>query len=268
MTNSIKVLLLAAGRGERLRPYTDSWPKCLMPIGDKPLLSLWLEAIQKLSVSLILVNLHYLSEIVEGFLNRPAYKGWVHPIYEPELLGTAGTLRKNSEILRNSTILLVHADNLCQCDLSAFLKYHQNLRPDYCSITMMTFQSQDPSACGIVELDDNGVVIAFYEKIKDPPGNLANGAVYLLEPQVLEWINNRPEVTDFSTQVLPHFIGKIATWKNNGVHIDIGSFEALKQAQAAANLGAMKVDLLDDQWSHKFLFHPIHKLLNPKSNNF
>jgi mannose-1-phosphate guanylyltransferase len=229
-----------------------------MPIGGRPLLSFWLEAVQKLGIDTILVNLHYLSEIVDCFLKRPAYRGWVQSVYEPELLGTAGTLRKNRDILRNSTILLVHADNLCQCDLSAFLRYHKTSRPSRCLITMMTFQSQNPSACGVVEIDECGVVTTFYEKVKDPPGNLANGAVYLLEPEVLEWINDRPEVTDFSTQVLPHFIGRIATWNNNGVHIDIGSIEALKQAQYAANLGIMKVDFLDDEWSQKFLSHPIH----------
>ncbi len=265
MTKSIKALLLAAGRGERLRPYTDNWPKCLMPIGGRPLLSFWLEAVQKLGINTVLVNLHYLSEIVDCFLKRPAYRDWVQSVYEPELLGTAGTLRKNGDTLRNSTILLVHADNLCQCDLSAFLRYHLTSRPSSCPITMMTFRCQDPSTCGIVELDEYGVVIAFHEKVKDPPGNLANGAVYLLEPEVLEWINDRPEVTDFSTQVLPHFIGRIATWNNNSVHLDIGSIEELRRSQAEAKFDAMTLDSFDDEWSEKFLSHSIHGLILHKN---
>ncbi len=265
MTMSIKALLLAAGRGERLRPYTDSWPKCLMPIGGQPLLSFWLEAIQKLGINTILVNQHYLSEIVDCFLKRLAYSGYVQSVYEPELLGTAGTLRKNIDILGNSTVLLVHADNYCRCDLSAFLQYHQTSRRSGCLITMMTFHSQDPSTCGIVELDEHGIVQAFHEKVKDPPGNIANGAVYLLEPEVLEWINDRQEVTDFSTQVLPYFIGKIATWHNNGIHIDIGSIEALQRSQVEAKLDPRTVNFLDDEWSQKFLSHPIHNLIKFKN---
>jgi mannose-1-phosphate guanylyltransferase len=123
---------------------------------------------------------------------------------------------------------------------------------------MMTFYSQTPSTCGIVEIDGDGVVIGFHEKVMNPPGNLANGAVYLLEPEVLQWIYDRPEVTDFSTQVLPHFIGRIATWHNEGTHIDIGSIEALRQAQLAIQYNAMSVSQTKDDWSEKFASNPIH----------
>lgn len=123
---------------------------------------------------------------------------------------------------------------------------------------MMTFVSQTPSTCGIVELDEHGVVIGFHEKVKNPPGNLANGAVYLLEPEVLQWICDRPEITDFSTQVLPHFIGCIATWHNERTHIDIGSIEALREAQGAVSYGASTTLETTDDWSLQFASHPIH----------
>jgi mannose-1-phosphate guanylyltransferase len=124
---------------------------------------------------------------------------------------------------------------------------------------MMTFTTQTPSTCGIVELDKDNIVIGFHEKIKDPPGNLANGAVYLLEPEVLKWICDRPEITDFSTQVLPQFIGRIATWHNQGVHIDIGSIHALRQAQSLALSGRLRSDPPSDDWQRVFAFHPIHQ---------
>ena len=122
----------------------------------------------------------------------------------------------------------------------------------------MTFHTQNPSTCGIVELNGDGVVIKFHEKVQNPPGNLANGAVYLLEPEVLEWILDRPEIADFSTEVLPQFIGRIATWHNKGTHIDVGSIEARREAQAAVQNRTLEAIETNDDWSRQFAAHPIH----------
>jgi mannose-1-phosphate guanylyltransferase len=259
MSKSISVLLLAAGLGTRLQPLTTNWPKCLMPIKGKPLLEYWLDTSEYLGSVNVLVNTHYLADTVQSFLNRPVYKQWVKAVHEPELKGTAGTLRANLQALRETTILLVHADNFCQCAFSDFLDFHQTSRPKHCPITMMTFYSQTPSTCGIVELDKNGVVIGFYEKVKNPPGNIANGAVYLLEPEVLQWVSDRPQITDFSTQVLPQFIGHIASWHNEGAHIDIGSIEALREAQAIVPYEAAAISETNDDWALEFASHPIHE---------
>jgi mannose-1-phosphate guanylyltransferase len=229
-----------------------------MPIKGKPLLEYWLDSVRQLTTEKVLVNTHYLAEIVQSFLDRPVFKQWVQGIYEPELKGTAGTLRANAKALRDTTILLVHADNFCQCDFLNFLMFHQTSRPKHCQITIMTFHTQTPSTCGIVEIDADGVVIGLHEKLQSPPGNLANGAVYLLEPEVLQWICENPEVTDFSTQVLPHFIGRIATWHNEGTHIDIGSIEALREAQVRASHEAAAITETNDDWSVQFASHPIH----------
>jgi len=229
-----------------------------MPINGKPLLEYWLDLARELGTANVLVNTHYLADTVQSFLDRPRFNQWVHCVYEPDLKGTAGTLRANAQALGNTTILLVHADNFCQCDFSDFLMFHQTLRPKHCLITMMTFNTKNSSTCGIVELDADGVVIGFHEKVKSPPGNLANGAVYLLEPEVLQWISDRPEITDFSTGVLPHLIGRIATWHNEGTHIDIGSIEALRDAHARVLHESAVISEINDDWSRQFANHPIH----------
>lgn len=257
----LSALLLAAGCGTRLQPYTNDWPKCLMPINRRPLLEYWLNLAKQARAENVVVNLHYLADIVQRFLDRSDFRNWVHSVYESELKGTAGTLRANEKAFQGSTILLVHADNFIHCDFDDFLQFHHSRRPDHCPITMMTFTTQTPSTCGIVELDKDNVVIGFYEKLKDPPGNLANGAVYLLEPEVLNWIRDRPEVTDFSTQVLPQFIGRIATWHNQGVHIDIGSIHALRQAQSLAFSVCLAFNPPEDDWQSAFALHPIHEKL-------
>ena len=100
----------------------------------------------------------------------------------------------------------------------------------------------------------------FHEKIKNPPSKLANAAVYLIETEVIEWIINHPEVTDFSTEVVPEFIGKIATWENLKIHRDIGTINELKKAQMdnCENL----IWSYDSSWQQNFLSKPIHKLIN------
>jgi mannose-1-phosphate guanylyltransferase len=257
--NKVKALLLAAGLGTRLSPLTDDWPKCLMPIDERPLLEYWLETLYSTYTREVLVNLHHHSTIVQEFLNRPRFESWVSSVSEDTLLGTAGTLRANKEYFQGCTTLLVHADNWCQCDFADFLNYHNNHRPDHCSITMMTFESPTPETCGVVEIDDDGIVHAFHEKSNNPPGNQANGAVYLLEPEILNWILENPDISDFSTEVLPHFIGSIATWHNQGIHRDIGAISMLKLAQSDPKPASYWSEA--DTWQEEFLRNPIHQKL-------
>jgi mannose-1-phosphate guanylyltransferase len=253
-------LLLAAGLGTRLSPLTDNWPKCLMPIGDRPLLEYWLETLYSVSIDEVLVNLHHHSEKVKEFLDRPRFHKWVSSVSEETLLGTAGTLKANKKYFQDCTILLVHADNWCQCDFTDFLNYHRKHRPEQCSITMMTFDSPTPETCGIVETDEDGVVKAFYEKSRNPPGNQANGAVYLLEPEVLEWIVDNPDISDFSTEALPHFMGSVATWHNQGIHRDIGALAMLQLSQSDPQPTSCWSET--DTWQKEFLSNPIHKHLS------
>lgn len=245
MKNNIKVLLLAAGLGSRLKPLTDKWPKCLMPIGEYPLLEYWLYYLENLHIGEIFVNLHHHHEIVQNFLNRPKYKNRVHRIYENELKGTAGTILSNLNLFENSTLLLIHADNWTNSGLSQFIDFHLTARPKNCLMSMMTFKTSNPESCGIIETNKKGVVTAFHEKKKGVRGNIANAAIYLIEPQVINWLKNNPSITDFSTQVIPKFLGKIATWENNSSFIDIGTIEKLQLAQKEN----FRIDFgEDDKW--------------------
>ena len=125
---------------------------------------------------------------------------------------------------------------------------------------MMTFECILPKLCGIVELDSTGIVVGFHEKVENPPGKLANAAVYLIEPGILEWLTNNPQITDFSTEVLPHFLGRIATWENKGVHRDIGAIQSLLDAQQ--DLQPVPCWPYTDEWTHDFKNNPVHEQLN------
>ena len=226
-------MLLAAGLGTRLRPITNSIPKCLVPINGKPLLGYWLDTLNNAGITQVLVNLHYLENCVKAFIKSLPEQEGVQTVYEPVLLGTAGTIRKNSAFTGSSgPIMVIHADNLCLSNLRVFVNAHRD-RPIGTAITMMTFLTDNPKDCGVVELDDRNVVTSFQEKIENPSGNLANGAVYVFEQSVIDWISSQNrEYLDISKDVLPQFIGKIFTWPADGLHIDIGSPASLKKANS------------------------------------
>lgn len=227
----MKALLLSAGLGTRLRPVTNSIPKCLVPIDGKPLLQYWLENLTKVGVDEFLINISYLHKQVEEFVNNSEFKDNITLVYEDELLNTGGTVLENKNFFNNEAFMLIHADNLSFCNFNSFIDAHKN-RPTNCDITMMLFKSDNPSSCGIVELDKNNIVKKFYEKISNPPSNLANGAVYICEPSIISFIEtlNKKDV-DFSIEVLPNFMGKINTYLNDIYHRDIGNLESYGMAQ-------------------------------------
>ena len=259
----INALLLAAGQGTRLRPLTLDWPKCLMPIKGRPLLEYWIFLLDQLRIRNILVNTHHQKEIMEEFLNREQFIGRVSYIYEPKFLGTGGTLLANKDFFRAKTTLFIHADNWCHCDFQGFIDFHRYHRPRNTVMTMMTFRTSTPATCGIVELDNKGIVQKFHEKIKNPPGNLANASIYLLEPEVLDVLQDRPNVSDFDIEVLPTLLGKIATWENTNIHRDIGTIDSLLKAQKDPLPETCWPD--HDDWFRSYRDNPIHSVISSLS---
>lgn len=228
----MKALLLAAGLGTRLRPITDTMSKCLVPIHGKPLLGYWLDLLLQVgAIEQVLINTHYLPDTVRQYVALSPWRSAVQLVHEDQLLGTAGTVLKNRAFFGGEAFLLGHADNLSSFDPAAFISAHAR-RPAGTELTMMTFDTDAPQTCGIVELDARGVVQAFHEKQPNPPGRRANAAVYIFEPSVIDFIAGlEREVCDISTEVLPHFLGRMHTFHNNDYHRDIGTPESLALAQ-------------------------------------
>jgi len=95
---------------------------------------------------------------------------------------------------------------------------------------MMTFITDQPESCGIVETNSFGVVTAFHEKVASPPGNVANGAVYIFEPSVVKAITTMTSAPlDISRDVIPKYLGKIFAWPANAIHIDVGTPRQLER---------------------------------------
>lgn len=229
----MRALLLAAGLGTRLHPLTINTPKCLTPIHGKPLLEYWLNLLlSNNAIDRVLINTHHLPDQVRQFIAKSPYKNRINLVHEPELHGTGGTVLNNADFFGAQAFMVIHADNLSRFSAPDFIASHQN-RPAGCAITMMTFQTDQPQNCGIVSLNQQAVVMSFHEKVASPPGNLANGAVYIFEAEVLDFMRSQGRnIIDISTEILPQFIGRIYTFHNADYHRDIGTPESLKLAEA------------------------------------
>ena len=254
-------LLLSAGLGTRLQPFTDIWPKCMMPVQGRPLLDYWIANLTQCKVEKILINTHHKHWEISQYIRRRHLKNRVIESHETSLLGTAGTIRKNREFCSKYPLIVAHADNLCVCNFQAFVEHHETRSKEDCPITLMSFVTDKPDSCGILEIDENDRLQKMYEKMPNARGNIANGAVYIFEPEVLYWIQNNNEVTDISTQVLPQFMGKISVWHNHRIHRDIGSAEQLFAAQHENIDGNLKSLFVMDDWQRSFKNHEIQNMV-------
>ncbi|MGJ4972668.1 MULTISPECIES: nucleotidyltransferase family protein [unclassified Bradyrhizobium] len=231
----MRALLLAAGIGSRLRPLTNTTPKCLVRVHDRPLLDYWLDLVFEGGIERALLNTHWLAEQVRAHVAQSRWRDRIDLVHEDELLGTGGTVLANRAWFGDQPFLVAHADNLTDFDVAGLLAAHRN-RPPGCIMTMLAFRTDDPSSCGILELDDQHRVIAFHEKVKNPPGNLANGAVYVFDPAVIADIAalGKP-IVDLSREIIPNYLGRIFCVETSGYHRDIGNPESLRRAHLEFN---------------------------------
>jgi mannose-1-phosphate guanylyltransferase len=226
-----RALLLAGGLGTRLRPITDTTPKCLVKVRGKPLLGYWLDTLFNAGLERVLVNTHYLPDQVRTFCAEGPWAEKIELFHEDLLMGTAGTLRASATFFRgHGPFLLAHADNLTIFQPTTFFEAHRN-RPSGCIGTMMTFTTDNPQECGIVEVDEHNIARLIHEKVAKPPGNLANAAVFMLEEEVLDWVENHSSASDFCRDVVPPLANRWFTFFNGEFHRDIGNPTALARAE-------------------------------------
>lgn len=224
----MKAFLLAGGLGTRLRPLTDDVPKCMLPIGGRPMLEIWLQALADAGADEVLVNLHYLPNVVTAYLAERQGPPRVRTFFEPELLGSAGTLLANREwVLEEDFFLVCYADNLTDFYLAELVTAQR--KGGFLS-TWAVFHAEDPKACGIVELDDDGRVTGFVEKPAQPVSDLANAGLYAFDPAVLDLVSSPPPC-DIGFHLLPQLVGRSQAVAVPGYFRDIGNPASYYQAQ-------------------------------------
>jgi len=223
----MKALVLAAGRGSRLGNITENLPKPLVEVKNKPVIDYLIRKLIDLNVSEIFINMHYKHELLEKFILNSNYRTKITLIYEPKLLGTAGTLKNLIDELSTEDFIVMHADNYFQDDLKILKQKHLATNSDYL-ITLGTFLVLNPEKFGTFELTDDHDVIKFFEKQKDSPSKSANSAIYFMKPGIKEVVNTLNEYeNDISLHVIPKLLGKIKAFELTGYFYDIGTPENL-----------------------------------------
>jgi mannose-1-phosphate guanylyltransferase len=227
----VKAFLLAAGRGSRLRPLTDTTPKCLVRVGHRALLDRWLDALTAAGVGEVLVNAHHLAAQVSAHLAARAARAEqpaVHVVPEPRLLGSAGTLRANRDFVAGEqSFLVVNADNLTDFDLRRLVTAHG---AGGGVATLTVFRAAHPSECGLVELEGDRVV-GFVEKPELPRTDLANAGMYAFAPELLEELPATVPA-DIGFDLLPRLVGRArAVPIGTSYFLDVGTPAALDRAR-------------------------------------
>ncbi|HEY7095627.1 MAG TPA: nucleotidyltransferase family protein [Terriglobales bacterium] len=224
----MKAFLLAAGYGTRLRPLTDTTPKCLLPVRGVPILQIWLETCARFGIDEVLINVHAQAGAVRAFLSRYSPRTRVHVVEEEQLLGSAGTLLRNRDwVDGESSFWVFYADVLHNVDLSAMMQFHEARRT---AATIGAYFVPDPSRCGILEVGDDDVVTDFVEKPRHSRSNLAFSGLLLGSQQLLDAIPRKQPV-DIGFDVLPYLVGKMTAYRISSYVIDIGTLENYQTAQ-------------------------------------
>jgi NDP-sugar pyrophosphorylase family protein len=221
----MKAILLAGGKGTRLRPLTVHTPKPIVPIFNRPFLYYQLDLLRQVpEIDEAILSLNYQPRRIEEIFGEGEGLGLrLRYVVEPIPLGTGGAIRYAGDQLTESVVVF-NGDVLTQVDLAAVLRLHRERRA---KATIVLTPVENPRAYGLVETDGNGNVRRFLEK----PGedeitcNTINAGIYVLEPETFERI---PKDTAWSIErsFFPSLIERGETFVAyvcDGYWIDIGT---------------------------------------------
>lgn len=230
----MKALILAAGEGTRLRPLTLDKPKPMLSIAGVPLMEHTIVWLRTQGIQRVAINLHYKPQAITGYFgDGRSYDVELTYSYENRILGTAGAA-KNIQDYLDETFVVVYGDVLTDLDLNAIIDFHRLKRS---IATVGLYRVQDPSSCGIVEMDGSQRITRFVEKPtpEEVFTDLANAGVLVLEPEVLESIPSG-RFYDFGHDLFPNLLDAGAKMYGYPIEetyylIDIGSLDNYERAQ-------------------------------------
>lgn len=260
----MKAMVLAAGKGTRLFPLTGEVPKPLAPVVDKPVIQHIFELLARNSVDEVSVNVHYLADIILDYYGEETrFDGMsVGFSREKKLMGTAGGVKRLGERF-DDTFVVIMGDALTDVNVRDVVAFHKEQQA---SATIALMRVADTSQYGVVELDAGNNIVGFQEKpaAEDAISDLANTGIYVLEPEVLDYI---PDETffDFAKDVFPRLLEdgvKFAGYEGDFYWSDIGTLEAYRTAQHDVLTGKVRVRIpgvrsKEDLWADRSAWlHP------------
>jgi NDP-sugar pyrophosphorylase family protein len=227
-------MILAAGKGTRLEPLTRDIAKPMVTIGDRPVLEHTIEWLRSHGITDICINLHYKPEsITRWFEDGSRFGVSLTYSYEEVILGTAGAVRQVAHYFREP-FLVVYGDVLTNMNVTALRRFHEEHRA---AITVALYHVENPSACGIVQLDDASRILRFIEKPKPEQAftDLASAGVLVVDPLVFDYIP-QGVFSDFGSDIFPALLAnnvKLCGYElKDEFLVDIGTFENYHRAQS------------------------------------
>jgi NDP-sugar pyrophosphorylase family protein len=199
-----RAMVLAAGRGMRLRPVTEQLPKCMVRLGGRPLLEYAIRWLRDFDITDLVINLYHMPAAVTAYFGGGQRWG-VHITYsvEREPLGTAGGV-KRVESLFPDPFFVWYGDNISTCRLDRLWNFHRS-----CGgvATLALHQRDDPTHGGIVAVDGEDRVTRFLEKPgpRDIFSRWVNAGIYVLDPAVFRRIPSEA-IADFGRDVFPSML--------------------------------------------------------------
>lgn len=239
LLKNIRVVIMAGGKGTRLRPYTISFPKPLVPVGDKPILDILLRQLRGYGFRDVTLTLGHLAELIEAYITQA--KGPIKDldftfVHEDRPTGTAGSLGFIDNL--DSTFLLMNGDILTDLNFVDLLHHHYSQKAD---VTVASYQKKVKIELGVIKEAPAGWLKGYSEK---PVINytVAMG-VSVIEPSVMDYIT-RGEYLDFPNllQAMLRDGRKIAIYHHEGDWLDIGNPDDYAIAQ---DLYASKKELFN-----------------------
>lgn len=201
----MKTVVLAAGKGERLRSIVKEVPKPMVKINGKPILEHNIELLRSYGIADIYINLHYLPDVIRNYFEDG--KKWGVNItysYEPEILGTAGAVKKFEKYIRHNQFMVFYGDNCYNYNLAEIIKFHNEKKG---LGTIGVYEKEDVSQSGIVEMGSNNRVLRFIEKPKphEVVSHLVNTGIYVFAPEIFRYIPER-KFSDFGRDIFPKIL--------------------------------------------------------------
>ncbi|MFM7450694.1 MAG: sugar phosphate nucleotidyltransferase [Leptolyngbyaceae cyanobacterium] len=214
----MKAMILAAGKGTRVRPITYTIPKPMIPILQKPVMEFLLELLRQHQFDQIMVNVSHLANEIENYF-RDGQRFGVEIAYSfegrivdgelvGEALGSAGGMRRIQDFnpFFDDTFVVLCGDALIDLDLTEAVKWHRE-KGSIATVIMKTVPKEEVSSYGVVVTDENGRIKTFQEKpsVEEALSNCINTGIYIFEPDVLNYIPSNTEY-DIGSQLFPKLV--------------------------------------------------------------
>lgn len=249
----MQAVIIAGGKGTRLRPLTYGCPKPMLPLVDRPFLEWMINRCREASVKDILLNVQYQArQVIDYFGDGDRFGVKIRYVEESTPLDTAGAIKLAEPYFTGESLIVFNADVLTDLDLTALIKFHKDTQAD---ATLTLTRVEDIKPFGLVEINAHNQVQAFREKPNAEQAveflaqgiNTINAGTYVLEPKIFD-IYPTGEPLSFERTVFPNVLAnglKTMGFVSDGYWMDMGTPEKYFQAQIDVLEGKAPYDFGD-----------------------